>query len=178
MLPGADWWMRSTVNFRSDTSHASSTPWSTAFSGSSENSTEPLMRSKASSGEHCRMLSVASRPAELNAVFQDRQVLRVMLEPLCKIPPLVAEAIEQQLRVMPRRHDLRALGVHVAIPHPHLVCAVHELGDHIKTEPRVSESLDAPLRRKQHMGIFDRELKTILVQHESPKVVHPGLLRQ
>ena len=71
---------------------------------------------------------------------------------------------------LPRRDDLRPFGMDHPIPHPHLIHAIHQLGHEEKAKARIAKRGNAPLRGDDHLGIFDRVLDRVLVEHKERKL--------
>ena len=82
----------------------------------------------------------------------------------------LAEAVEQEPRVMVGGQNLRSLGVNSAVAHPHFIDLVHQFADEVEPKARVAESRDPALRRENHLGVLDRILKIIFAPHGGEKV--------
>src|SRR4029453_612516 len=72
------------------------------------------------------------------------------------------------------RQNLRAFRLDFAIPNPHLVHVVHQLGDQIKIETGAAERRDLALGRKDHARVFKRVVK-IVAGHDERKLWCPLL---
>src|SRR4029453_3579684 len=75
---------------------------------------------------------------------------------------------------MLRRQNLRAFRLDFSIPNPHLVHAVHQLGDQIEIETGAAERRDLALGRNNHARIFKRVVK-IVAGHDGRKLWCPLL---
>ena len=168
MFPPEERSIRSMVNFSRQTSHASSTPWITALSGSSECSTCDFVRAiTASNGIAQRSLRDIGF-AKLKSIAQHRDLARAFAQLLDITFRLLAETFEQQAAIMFRRQDLRAFRVNLSVAHANLIDLIHQLGNEIEMETGAAKGRDLLFGRENDLGVFDRVME-IVFSHCGPR---------
>ena len=101
---------------------------------------------------------------ELEAVFQDGKLRGILPKPAGKLLCILTEAFDEHALDMPRRDDLRALGMEPTVANAHLVHLVHQFCDQKEAKAGIAKGGDSPLRRNDDLGIIDRVLDGVLTE--------------
>ncbi len=90
----------------------------------------------------------------------------MLLEPVGEPARFFTKSLEQHVRVMPGREELRPLGVDHAIADADIVGGIHQLADEVKSKAGAAKSGDPLPRRENDAGVLQRVLKVVFADHE------------